>query len=43
MAELCAKHHKHFPVFAAAANLNDVDVSIAEVERAIKSCARGAS
>lgn len=42
MAELCAKHPKRFPSFAAAVCLTDVDGSIAEAERAItKLGARG--
>src|SRR6476469_3587185 len=41
MAELVAKHPKRFPAFAAAVNMNDVDFSIAEAERAIKMGARG--
>ena len=41
MAELCSKHPKRFPAFAAAVNMNDVDFSIAEAERAIKMGARG--
>jgi aminocarboxymuconate-semialdehyde decarboxylase len=41
MAELCAKHPKRFPAFAAAVSMHDVDFSIAEVERAIKMGARG--
>ena len=36
MAELCAKHPKRFPAFAAAVSMHDVEFSIAEVERAIK-------
>jgi len=36
MAELCAKHPDRFPAFAAAVSLHDVDFSIAEAERAIK-------
>src|ERR1041384_131985 len=41
MAELVAQHPKRFPAFAAAVNLNDVDFSIREAERAIKMGARG--
>src|SRR5690242_15357866 len=41
MAELVAKHPDRFPAFAAAVNLNDVDFSIAEMDRAIKMGARG--
>jgi aminocarboxymuconate-semialdehyde decarboxylase len=41
MAELVAKYPKRFPAFAAALNLNDVDFSIAEAERAIRMGARG--
>jgi len=41
MAELVAKHPDRFPAFAAAVNLNDVDFSIREAERAIKMGARG--
>jgi aminocarboxymuconate-semialdehyde decarboxylase len=41
MAELVAKHPKRFPAFAAAVNMNDVDFSIREAERAIKMGARG--
>src|ERR1700759_5065081 len=41
MAELVAKHPKRFPAFAAALNMNDVDFSIAEAERAIRMGARG--
>ena len=41
MAELVAQHPKRFPAFAAAVNMNDVDFSIAEAERAIKMGARG--
>jgi predicted TIM-barrel fold metal-dependent hydrolase len=36
MGELCAKHPDRFPAFAAAVSLHDVDFSIAEAERAIK-------
>jgi predicted TIM-barrel fold metal-dependent hydrolase len=42
MAELVAKHPKRFPAFVAALNVNDIDFSIAEAERAIKMGARGA-
>ena len=35
------KHPDRFPAFAAAVNLNDVDFSIAEMERAIRMGARG--
>jgi aminocarboxymuconate-semialdehyde decarboxylase len=41
MAELVAQHPKRFPAFAAAVNMNDVDFSIREAERAIKMGARG--
>jgi predicted TIM-barrel fold metal-dependent hydrolase len=41
MVELVAKHSKRFPAFAAAVNLNDVDFSIREADRAIKMGARG--
>ena len=41
MAELVAKHPDRFPAFAAAVNLNDVDFSIAEMDRAIKMGAKG--
>ena len=41
MAELVAKHPKRFPAFVAAVNLNDVDFSIREMDRAIKMGARG--
>ena len=41
MAELVAKYPKRFPAFAAAVNMNDVDFSIAEAERAIKMGAKG--
>jgi aminocarboxymuconate-semialdehyde decarboxylase len=41
MAELCQRHRDRFPAFAAAVNLNDVDFSIREAERAIKMGARG--
>jgi uncharacterized protein len=36
MAELCAKHPDRFPAFAAAVSLHDVDFSIQEAERAIR-------
>ncbi len=35
MAELCAKHPKRFPAFAAAVCLTDIDGSLKEAERAI--------
>jgi uncharacterized protein len=41
MAELVAQHPKRFPAFAAAVNMNDVDFSIREAERAIKMGAKG--
>ena len=41
MAELVAQHPKRFPAFAAAVNMNDVDFSIREAERAIGMGARG--
>jgi len=41
MAELVAKHPKRFPAFAAAVNMNDVEFSIAEAERAFRMGARG--
>src|ERR1043165_7421758 len=41
MAELVAKHPKRFPAFAAAVNMNDVDFSIVEAERAVRMGARG--
>jgi aminocarboxymuconate-semialdehyde decarboxylase len=41
MAELCQKHPKRFPAFAAAVSMHDVDFSIAEAERAIAMGARG--
>ena len=42
MAELCARNPKRFPAFAAAVSLDDVDASIKEAERAIKTLgARG--
>ena len=41
MAELCTKYPDRFPGFAAAVSMHDVDVAIAEVDRAIKMGARG--
>ena len=41
MAELVAKHPDRFPAFAAAVNMNDVDFSIREADRAIKMGAKG--
>jgi uncharacterized protein len=41
MAELCVKHPKRFPAFAAAVSMHDVDAAIAEADRAIKMGARG--
>src|ERR1700727_3699447 len=41
MAELCTKSPDRFPGFAAAVSMHDVDVAIAEVDRAIKMGARG--
>ena len=36
MAELCRKHPQRFPTFVAAVALNNVEGSIAEVQRAVK-------
>lgn len=36
MAELCARHPKRFPAFAAAVALTDIDGSIREAQRAVR-------
>jgi aminocarboxymuconate-semialdehyde decarboxylase len=41
MAELCAKHPKRFPTFAAAVSLHDVESAIVEADRAIKTLGAG--
>jgi len=42
LAELCAKYPNHFPAFIAALPMNNIDASLAEIDRAIGSLgARG--
>src|ERR1700751_1852055 len=36
LADLCAKYPDHFPAFIAALPLNDIDATLAEIDRAIK-------
>ncbi|MGC1465287.1 MAG: amidohydrolase family protein, partial [Pseudolabrys sp.] len=41
-ADLCAKYPDHFPAFVAALPMNNIEATVAEIDRAIKSLgARG--
>jgi aminocarboxymuconate-semialdehyde decarboxylase len=35
LAELCAKHPQHFPTFIAALPMNNIDATLAEIDRAV--------
>jgi aminocarboxymuconate-semialdehyde decarboxylase len=35
LAELCAKHPQHFPAFVAALPMNNIDATLAEIDRAV--------
>src|SRR5215469_10884377 len=42
LAELCTKHPQHFPAFVAALPMNNIDATLAEIDRAVgKLGARG--
>src|SRR5690349_12827774 len=41
LADICAKHRDRFPAFVASLPMNNVDASLAEIDRAIGLGARG--